>query len=90
MRQKGYRLEGVNILKGQVRAECMERSHVAAENTGEHWRMLGMKFYVTGWHNVHHRAITEPSRNLLGSHGKSSEASWIHLGTFTISITCQY
>ena len=41
------RPEGVNILKGQVRAECMEQSHVAAENTGEHWRMLRMKFYVT-------------------------------------------
>ena len=42
-----HRLEGVNILKGRVRAECMEWSHVAAENTGEHRRMLGMKFYVT-------------------------------------------
>ena len=29
------RPEGVNILKGQVRAEGMERSHVAAENNGE-------------------------------------------------------
>ena len=42
-----WRPEGVNISKGQVRAECMEWSHVAAENTGEHRRMLGMKFYVT-------------------------------------------
>ena len=25
----------------------MEWSHVAVENTREHWRMLGMKFYVT-------------------------------------------
>ena len=84
-----WRLEGVNILKGRVRAECMERSHVAAENTGEHWRMLGMKFYVTGWHNVHHRAITEPSWNLSGSHGTALEVSRIHLGTFTILIMCQ-
>ena len=42
------RPEGVNISKGQVRAECVERSHVAAENTGEHQRMLRMKFYITG------------------------------------------
>ena len=41
------RLEGVNISKGQVRAEGMERSHVAAENIREQRRMLGMKFYVT-------------------------------------------
>ena len=41
------RPEGVNISKGRVRAECMERSHMAVENTREHWRMLGMKFYVT-------------------------------------------
>ena len=34
-------------MKGQVRAEGVERSHVAAENIGEQWRMLGMKFYVT-------------------------------------------
>ena len=26
----------------------MEQSHVAVENTREHRRMLGMKFYVTG------------------------------------------
>ena len=25
----------------------MERSHMAAENNGEQWRMLRMKFYVT-------------------------------------------
>ena len=25
----------------------MEWSHLAVENTGEHQRMLGMKFYVT-------------------------------------------
>ena len=42
-----WRPEGVNISKGQVRAECMEWSHMAVENTGEHRRMLGMKFYVT-------------------------------------------
>ena len=42
-----WRLEGVNISKGQARAECVEQSHVAAENTREHQRMLGMKFYVT-------------------------------------------
>ena len=42
-----WRPEGVNILKGQVRAEGMERSHMAAENIGEQRRMLGMKFYVT-------------------------------------------
>ena len=42
-----WRPEGVNISKGRVRAECMEESHMAAENTGEHQRMLRMKFYVT-------------------------------------------
>ena len=41
------RPEGVNILKGQVRVECVEQSHMAAENTREHRRMLRMKFYVT-------------------------------------------
>ena len=41
------RLEGVNILKGRVRAEGVEQSHMAAENIGEQQRMLGMKFYVT-------------------------------------------
>ena len=41
------RPEGVNISKGRVRVECMEQSHVAVENTGEHQRMLRMKFYVT-------------------------------------------
>ena len=41
------RPEGVNISKGWVRAECMERSHMAAKNTGEQRRMLGMKFYIT-------------------------------------------
>ena len=41
------RLEGVNILKGRVRAEGVERSHVAVENIGEQWRMLGIKFYIT-------------------------------------------
>ena len=41
------RPEGVNILKGRVRAEWVEWGHVAAENTGEHWRMLRKKFYVT-------------------------------------------
>ena len=55
-----WRLEGVNISKGQVRVECMEWSHVAAENTGEHRRMLRMKFYITqtsltlfSWHESH-------------------------------------
>ena len=47
------RPEGVNISKGQVRVECMERSHVAAENTREHRRMLGMKFYITISSPVH-------------------------------------
>ena len=42
-----WRLEGVNISKGRVRAEGMEQSHVAAENIGEQRRMLGMKFYIT-------------------------------------------
>ena len=42
-----WRLEGVNILKGQVRVEGMEQSHVAAENIGEQRRMLRMKFYIT-------------------------------------------
>ena len=41
------RPEGVNISKEWVRAEGVERSHVAAENIGEQRRMLGMKFYVT-------------------------------------------
>ena len=41
------RPEGVNISKGRVRAEGMERSHVAAENIREQQRMLGMKFYIT-------------------------------------------
>ena len=40
--EKLQRPEGVNILKGQVRAELVERGHVAAENTGEHRRMLRM------------------------------------------------
>ena len=30
-----WRLEGVNISKGRVRMEAMERSHMAAENIGE-------------------------------------------------------
>ena len=34
-------------MKGQVRAEWVEWGHVAAENTREHQRILGMKFYVT-------------------------------------------
>ena len=42
-----WRPEGVNISKGQVRAEGIEQSHVAAENIGEQQRMLGMKFYIT-------------------------------------------
>ena len=51
------RPKGVNISKGQVRAECMEQSHVAAENTGEHWRMLGMKFYITAGNDACTHAI---------------------------------
>ena len=47
MAEKLWRLEGVNILKGQVKVEWVEWGHVAAENTREHQRMLGMKFYVT-------------------------------------------
>ena len=42
-----WRPGGVNILKGRVRAEGMERSHMAVENIGEQQRMLRMKFYVT-------------------------------------------
>ena len=42
-----WRPEGVNILKGRVRAKGMEWSHMAVENIGEQRRMLGMKFYVT-------------------------------------------
>ena len=42
-----WRPEGVNILKGRVRAEGMEQSHMAAENIGEQQRMLRMKFYIT-------------------------------------------
>ena len=45
--RKLQRPEGVNISKGQVRVECVEQSHVAAENTGEHQRMLRMKVYIT-------------------------------------------
>ena len=45
--EKLQRPEGVNILKGRVRAEWVEWGHVAVENTGEHQRMLGMKFYIT-------------------------------------------
>ena len=41
------KLEGVNILKGRVGAEWVEWGHMAAENIGEHWRMLGKKFYIT-------------------------------------------
>ena len=47
MAERLQRPEGVNILKGQVRVEGVERNHVAAENIGEQQRMLGMKFYVT-------------------------------------------
>ena len=47
MAERLQRLEGVNILNGEVMAECVERSHMAAGNTREQWRMLGMKFYVT-------------------------------------------
>ena len=47
MAERLQRPEGVNISNGWVRAEYMEQSHVAAENTGEHRRMLGMKFYIT-------------------------------------------
>ena len=39
-----WKPEGVNILKGQVGVEW---GHVAAENIGEHQRILGKKFYVT-------------------------------------------
>ena len=46
-----WRLEGVNIPKGQVRAEGVERSHMAAENIREQWRMLRMKFYITEMKN---------------------------------------
>ena len=42
-----WRPEGVNISKGQVRVEGMERSHMAAENIGEQRRMLRVKFYIT-------------------------------------------
>ena len=38
-----WRPEGVNILKGQVGAEWVEQGHMAAENTGEHRRMIGKK-----------------------------------------------
>ena len=49
------RPEGVNISKGQVRAEGMEQSHVAAENIREHQRMLRMKFYVTANITLQHK-----------------------------------
>ena len=42
----------------------MEWSHVAVENTGEHRRMLRMKFYVTSsFHNVM-VFLTETSEDL--------------------------
>ena len=44
-----WRPEGINILKGRVRVEGMERSHMAVENIGEQRRMLGMKFYITSF-----------------------------------------
>ena len=47
MAERLWKPEGVNISKGRVRVECVERSHMAVENTGEHRRMLGMKFYIT-------------------------------------------
>ena len=47
MAERLWKLEGVNILKGQVGVEWVEWGHVAAENIGEHQRMLGKKFYIT-------------------------------------------
>ena len=44
--------------------------------------------YQTWMHYA--QAIAEPSRNLSGSHGTALEVSWIHLGTFTISIIHQH
>ena len=52
MAERLQRLEGVNILRRQVGAEWVEWGHVAVENTGEHQRMIGKKFYVTKIKNI--------------------------------------
>ena len=44
---KGYGTGRCWYFKGASWAEWVGRSHVAVENIVEHWRMLGMKFYVT-------------------------------------------
>ena len=64
------RPDGVNISKGQVRAECVERNHVAAENTGEHRRMLGMKFYITRTYLVGHFPLQSCPSSSLSGHRK--------------------
>ena len=60
------RPEGVNIPKGRVRAEGVERSHVAAENIGEQQRMLGMKFYVTNSEDHCVQSLTVAFKILYG------------------------
>ena len=45
MAERLWKPEGVNILKEQVGAEWVEEGHMAAENTREHWRMIGKKFF---------------------------------------------
>ena len=78
-----WRPEGVNISKGRVRVEGMERSHMAAENIGEQWRMLRMKFYITICHylwclhlpNGSRLSLKVPEKSVasyfLVSHGES-------------------
>ena len=47
MAERLQKQEGINIMKGQVGVEWVEWGHVAAENIGEHRKMLRKKFYVT-------------------------------------------
>ena len=48
MWRKGYRDWRVLIFRrGELGRKVWKRSHVAAENIGEQWRMLRMKFYIT-------------------------------------------
>ena len=58
------------FLKGQVRAEWVEWGHVAAENTGEHRRMLGMEFYVTATNCGKGRVREHNSGWCVGNNGK--------------------
>ena len=62
---------GVNISKGRVRVEGIERSHMAAENIGEQQRMLGMKFYITHPHS------TAPSPSLTSPAAGARDATCV-------------